>query len=357
MREHIPAGVACSSWLMLPSALPPQAMRLRDEGIMIKALDSHWMPNDRSHRWLKCVAPIAARPRAWHDGPPKQLAARPLPAAPGSPLRESTHSNLALQVQARLPRGHGDGCRRDWRLVRSLSLQELPLSCGSCSRGYFCAGYFCAGRWRQVQPSHWRLVDASAWNFACSLALPRGGKGGRGDLYTQYLVALAEPPEGDAPVRKWVSFCRVSQTAGRAGCLGGCCGPWDSACWQRRRPAPAVHTIAACGAQVGKRQAAFGAVHRSTVAPASSPCPTLLPAVAQVGSGLDNDERKTVHDILEPLCQENPPPGLYMQVCGRTDPCRRRLLLCTCRELAQARLHCIRLEAPSAAAPQRCSHL
>ncbi|KAL4438716.1 hypothetical protein ABPG77_006320 [Micractinium sp. CCAP 211/92] len=115
-----------------------EAMRLRDEGIMIKALDSHWTPNDRSHRWLKFK--------------PDYL--------------------VGMEMDA---------------------------------------------------------VVIGAW----------GGKGGRGDLYTQYLVALAEPPEGDAPVRKWVSFCRV-------------------------------------------------------------------------GSGLDNDERKTVHDILEPLCQENPPPGLYM---------------------------------------------
>lgn len=54
---------------------------------------------------------------------------------------------------------------------------------------------------------------------------PRGGKGGRGDLYTQYLLALAEPPEGDAPVRRWISFCRVSG-AGEAMSTAGGWGAW-----------------------------------------------------------------------------------------------------------------------------------
>lgn len=87
-----------------------QAHALHEEGIMVKALDSHWSPNDRSDRWLK--------------------------------LKPDYFAKMELDA-----------------------------------------------------------VIIGAW----------GGKGGRGNLYTQYLLALADN-ENSGPskiISKWVSFCRV----------------------------------------------------------------------------------------------------------------------------------------------------
>lgn len=64
-----------------PHRLPLQATRLREEGIMIKALDSHWTPNDRSHRWLKWAARALLCARLPGAVPPRasRLTAQPLP--------------------------------------------------------------------------------------------------------------------------------------------------------------------------------------------------------------------------------------------------------------------------------------